>query len=149
MGKGQGDLDVVEEVVVDAPPAAVWESLVDAEHRRHWWAYLELEAHMGGRFIERWAGPDGAEVMTSGSVIAFEPPRLVELRWADAGWPAATTVTISVDAAAVAAGTVVRVRQSGWENIPDGAVLAEQHREGWRMHMANLGRFVEGRARRR
>ena len=31
------------EVAIDAPVTAVWDALVEDEHRRSWWSYLELD----------------------------------------------------------------------------------------------------------
>jgi hypothetical protein len=35
------------------------------------------------------------------------------------------------------------VRHVGWESLPGAAALVAAHREGWRLHLDALRRFVE------
>lgn len=141
MTVGSGPSEVDEQIAIAAPPSTVWAALVDADRRRNWWSYLDLDPVRGGRFTERWRGPDGEEVTTSGSVVEIVSGRLLRLEWADEKWPSTTEVeiTLSPDAA----GTLVRVRHSGWEGLPDGRRVAEEHRAGWQTHLRNLRRVVE------
>lgn len=133
---------MLEELLVDAPPAEVWQALVDRGRRRRWWSYLELEAVVGAELVERWTAPDGQEVLTTGSVVDVRPGRLLRLTWSDESWPAETEVEISLTPAG--GGTLVRVRHDGWERLPGGDRLAEEHRAGWRMHLSNLQRHLAG-----
>jgi uncharacterized protein YndB with AHSA1/START domain len=135
---------VDEQITVAASPSTVWHALVDAVERRRWWGYLELAPVVGGGFIERWTGPDGDEVVTSGSVVEAIPERFLRLTWSDQAWPAATDVLIALEP--VDRGTIVRVQHTGWDRLPDGARLAEEHRAGWRAHLTNLRNHAEGLA---
>lgn len=135
-------MTVDEHITISAPPNAVWPALIDAEARKKWWSYLELDPVIGGRFAERWTGPDGVDVVTSGAITELAPERLLRLTWSDADWPASTYVEITLEA--VDAGTLVRVRHTGWDRLPDGARLADEHRSGWRTHLDNLRHHVEG-----
>ena len=45
-------IDVNEALIVDAPPEVVWHTIVDADRRRGWWSYLDLDAIAGVRFEE-------------------------------------------------------------------------------------------------
>jgi uncharacterized protein YndB with AHSA1/START domain len=132
---------VVEEELIAAPSSAVWRALVDGAHRRRWWSYLELDPVVGGRFTERWAGADGEEMVTTGSVLEVTEGRLLRLTWSDADWPAETEVVISVTS--VAAGTLVRVQHAGFERLPDGQRLAQEHAAGWQVHLSNLRSITE------
>jgi uncharacterized protein YndB with AHSA1/START domain len=61
----------------DATPAEVWSALTEPERLRRWLANAaELEPRPGGRFILGWDADE-----TDGTVLAFEPGRLLELRW--------------------------------------------------------------------
>jgi uncharacterized protein YndB with AHSA1/START domain len=133
--------DVAEEELVAAPPDVTWRALIDAEQRRQWWSYLDLEPVAGGRFTERWTGPDGQEMVTSGSVLEVIEGRLLRLTWSDADWPARTTVDVTMSP--VPEGTLVRVRHSGFARLPDGRHLAREHAAGWRAHLANLRSVAE------
>ncbi|MBW3580464.1 MAG: SRPBCC domain-containing protein [Actinobacteria bacterium] len=136
------DDEVVEELLVTASPPSVWQALVDPGRRRHWWSYLELAPVAGSEFAERWTDVDGTPVLTSGSVLDVVPDRRLRLTWRDEGWPVPTVVEITL--APAESGTVVAVRHSGWGRLPDGLRLAEEHRAGWRVHLANLRRHLEG-----
>ncbi|MDP8936291.1 MAG: SRPBCC domain-containing protein [Actinomycetota bacterium] len=131
---------VEEEIVVDASAARVWQALVDADQRRSWWSYIELEPVVGGRFCERWTA-SGQEVVTSGSVLELVPYRSLRMTWSDETWLDDTEVEISLAPSDL--GTRVTVRQSGWDRLPDGQRLAEEHRVGWRMHLSHLRDHVE------
>jgi uncharacterized protein YndB with AHSA1/START domain len=134
-----GEID--EAIVIAAPASVVWSTLVDAHRRRHWWPYLELDAVIGGRLVERWSRPDGTEVTTSGSVRDVVADRLLCVRWADDDWPAETEVTITVTP--TGGGTTVRVRHVGRRQLRDGERLAADHRAGWRVHLTNLRDHAE------
>ena len=133
--------EVHEEVVLAAKERAVWQALVDHRRRRQWWSYLELDPVVDGGFVERWVGPDGEEVLTKGSVLELVPGRRLRLSWADENWPAETEVEIRLCPSD--GGTTVVVRHRGWDRLPDGERLAEEHRAGWRRHLANLRAHVE------
>ena len=135
---------VEEEIVIRASATRVWEALVDPAQRRSWWSYLELDPVVGGRFRERWRVGD-QEIVTAGSVLESVPDRLLRLTWSDEDWPDHTEVEITLTPSDP--GTRVTVRQSGWEGLPGGERLAEQHRRGWRMHLTDLRSHVEGRDR--
>ena len=47
-------MEVDEALIVDASPEVVWHEIVDADRRREWWSYLDLDVVTGGRFEERW-----------------------------------------------------------------------------------------------
>ena len=142
-GDAGGPVEVVEEETIAAPAAAVWRALVHADQRRRWWSYLDLDPVVGGRFTERWTGPDGTEMVTAGSVLEVTDRRLLRLAWSDADWPAQTEVEISLAPAPAPGGTVVRIRHSGFERLPDGRRLAREHAAGWRAHLSNLRSAAE------
>jgi uncharacterized protein YndB with AHSA1/START domain len=133
--------DVAEEELIAAPSDVTWRALVDADQRRQWWSYLDLDPVVGGRFTERWTGPDGKEGVTAGSVLEVIDRRLLRLTWSDADWPTPTTVDITMSP--MPEGTLVRVRHSGFERLPDGRRLAGEHAAGWRAHLSNLRSVAE------
>lgn len=124
-------MEVLESVLVPAPPERVWWWITDAGGRAAWWPYLDLDATPGGRVEERWD-----DVVTSGEVLEVDPARLLRLSWEDDGWPAATEVELRLEPEQ--AGTRVTVRHSGWEALPDPESLVREHRAGWRMHLDDL-----------
>jgi uncharacterized protein YndB with AHSA1/START domain len=132
---------VDESVVIAAPAHRVWQGVVVAETRAGWWEYLRLDATVGGRFEERWRDGDGQEMITSGVVTDLIGDQLLVLQWADEHWPTTTRVEIRLEETGSA--TKVRVQHTGWDQLPAGVTLAEEHRAGWRLHLDNLRRCVE------
>jgi uncharacterized protein YndB with AHSA1/START domain len=136
---------VEESVTVAAPAGQVWHALVDASARSGWWGYLDLDARPGGRFEERWTDAQGRRVSTHGRVTEVGEGRVLRLTWKDEDWGRSTDVEILIEDAAT--GATVQVRHTGWERLPDGAALAEEHRGGWRMHLDNLRAYLDRSAR--
>src|SRR3712207_3506056 len=123
---------------VPASPERTWNAITGPGQLASWWPYLQLDARPGGSLVERWINDDGQVTYTRGRVLVMQPLRLLRLSWADDGWPADTTVEFELQSAADA--TTVTVRHVGWQNMPDGARLAEEHKVGWRRHLENLRR---------
>jgi uncharacterized protein YndB with AHSA1/START domain len=146
VGEQQSEMSVDESIVIAAPAHEVWRAIVVTALRAGWWSYLDLDATVGGRFEERWTHDGGREVLTSGVVAAAVIDRLLVLSWADDDWSTATRVEIGL--AETGGTTLVRLLHTGWEALPDGAELAAEHRIGWRLHLDNLCRYVEGNRRR-
>lgn len=140
---GGPDPLVCEAVLVAAPAERVWSAITDAHQRAGWWPYLDLDPSPGGRFEERWTDGAGNEVVTSGRVLEVAPPHLLRLSWQDDGWPAATEVELCLEPQQ--AGTLVRVRHTGWSTLPDAQALVRDHRAGWRMHLEDLRRVGSAR----
>lgn len=133
--------EVTREAVIAAPPDEVWQALVDADRRKRWWSYLQLDPVIGGGFIERWTGPAGESMVTMGSVLEVTANRLLRLTWSDDNWPVETQVEISLSP--TPGGTLVRVRHSGFERLTDGRRLATEHGAGWQLHLSNLRSLAE------
>jgi len=55
---------------------------------------------------------------------------------------------VTIDLVPVAAGTEIRLRHTGFEQLPDAAHLAADHRAGWQIHLADLATAAEAVARR-
>jgi uncharacterized protein YndB with AHSA1/START domain len=124
---------------VPASLKRTWSTITEAGQLGSWWPDLQLDARPGGGFVESWINDDGQVTYTRGRVLVMQPPRLLRLSWADDGWPVDTTVEFELRPGADAT-TTVTVRHVGWQYMPDGARLAEQHQVGWRRHLENLRR---------
>lgn len=134
---------IVIEKRIQSSPDRLWQCLIDPAARRAWFGpHLQLDAQLGGELREVWR--DGVrQVVTSGRVTAFEPGRRMVLSWKDEDWPDETEVEISIEADPT--GAVIRLSHGGWERLGGGsAALADAHRSGWNMHLANLADFAEG-----
>ena len=120
---------VQEATVTTVPGATVWRAIANGDERLRWWTGLDLDPRPGGRLVERWTDDGGGEQITRGEVVAVEDGHFLRWQWADEGWEAPTEVELRVHS--VPEGTRVVVRESGWERLPDGNTLADEHRAGW------------------
>ncbi len=133
--------DVVATVMIEAPPEAVFEFLVDAEKLTRWMGTsATIDPEPGGEFRLNVTGDDVAV----GAYTVVDAPHRVAFTW---GWdgndgvpPGSSTVTI--DLTPVEDRTEVRLTHSG---LPDADAVAS-HGEGWTHYLARLTEVGEGRA---
>src|SRR3712207_268778 len=104
-------MNVEVRTVVRGSPATVWRALV--EDYASWWSYLELDARVGGHFVERWRDASGEARVTTGEVLSIVAQRRLELTWRDDNWCEPTLVRIYLDP--VLGGVEVTVTHQGWE----------------------------------
>ena len=129
------------EVVLDAPVERVWRALCEPHE---WWPGTVLEARPGGGFREHWTAAGGVPMLTSGTVLACEPPRLLRLSWRDEDWPAATEVEFACQPTS-ASTTALVLTHRAWDVLSDGGDLRSQHESGWAVHLDELSRHVRDR----
>jgi uncharacterized protein YndB with AHSA1/START domain len=139
VGVAKSALPVDESIDVEASPERVWRVLADPELLAAWWYGMDLTVAPGGGFEERWLDEQGDERITRGRVESCVPGQELVLSWADDDWQATTWVEITISAVTRTTSRL-RIRHLGWEKLPDGASLADAHRDGWRHHLANWAR---------
>ncbi len=129
--------DFVHQTLIRATAQAVWDALLDGAASRHYYfgAAVEGEAAPGGRLV--WRRGDGAPLL-SGTVLAAEPPRRLDLtfepHWWGEGAPASRSVWIIEEQ-----GPVCRVTIEHY-GIPAGQ---EGVRDGWVRILAGLKTLLE------
>lgn len=131
-------------VPIDASPTSVWQALTESSARARWWRPgVVLEAHRGGRFEEPWTNMAGEPELTRGEVLVAAPPQVLQLTWADAGWPAETLVEISLEPEGT--GSVLYLSHDGFLPISEhlGDDVLGAHVIGWRRHLKRLKTFSE------
>lgn len=128
---------VVKTVVVRRPPETAFRLFT--ERIDAWWPLQHrhagpdpracaFECRVGGRLYERSA--DGTETLW-GTVLTWDPPHRVSFTWI-VGAAARAPQRIDVSFTAVAGGTEVVLRHSGWEALgAEGAELRERFEQGW------------------
>jgi uncharacterized protein YndB with AHSA1/START domain len=62
------------------PPEKVWRAVTEPEHLAHWFP-TTIEGERAAGAPLRFAFPQGEAEPFDGEMTAFEPPRLMELRW--------------------------------------------------------------------
>jgi len=85
-------MEVVREVVFDAPPDEVWDALTDPERLEEWFANdVEFDLDRGGVF--RWEDGEVRHAV----VEEVEPERRLAIRWWDPSAPEQSEVTFTLD----------------------------------------------------
>jgi len=126
----------------------VWQALTARAHVARWWGeHVRLEPRLGGRFVERQRDlgrNEGRDVVTTGAIIAWEPPREIALSWSDDDWSAATELRITLQD--VDEGCLITLDHGGWQRLAASrrAALIEAHADGWTRHLDNLARYLSG-----
>jgi uncharacterized protein YndB with AHSA1/START domain len=117
------------EVLIDAPPDAVYDSMVDPEKFRQWFGVkIDIEPHVGGR----WAMGGFEADQSPAKILELEPGHKMTMAWADGQ-------TASWELAGSEGKTRLTFVQSGFDtgNPPYGAWL------GWLSGVAELRRYHE------
>ena len=85
-------MEVVREIVFDAPPDEVWEALTDPERLEEWFANdVDFDLDRGGVF--RWQDGEVRHAV----VEEVEPERRLAIRWWDPSSPEESQVTFTLD----------------------------------------------------
>jgi uncharacterized protein YndB with AHSA1/START domain len=117
------------------PPAAAWRWLVEPEKLALWLA-AEAEVHPEGLHLQSGEPP----FQERGRTLELTPPRLWILSFErlDAGWPAATRLTLRVHE--TTDGSQIDVLQDGFQRLPLSLCLPvwEAYRRRWKEALARL-----------
>ena len=140
----QGDIPGVQlrrRQDLSLPPAEAWRWLVEPEKLALW---LAREAEVDpGELRLRGGDPPFQE---RGRTVELAPPSLWVLSFErlDAGWPAATRLTLRLHPAS--GGCEVDVLQQGFQRLPlsIGLTVWESYRTRWRSALARLARETGG-----
>ena len=151
---------VVAEILIQAPPARVFEAIADPKQTAQWWGqkglYRILESHSdvrkGGRWLSRGVGADGVEFKVEGEYREVDPPRLLVQTWnpSYSNLPE-TVVRWELESREVhglhhggpqrvGTGTLVRIHHSGFAGNVE---QARRHGEGWKRILSWAQAFVE------
>jgi uncharacterized protein YndB with AHSA1/START domain len=132
-----GPQEVVQEILIAAPPETVFEFFVDPELMRKWMGgHARLEANAGGVFAV-----DIGQNLARGSFLEVVPSERVVFTW---GWegssevpPGSSVVTFTFHPQEE--GTLLRMVHAG---LPDGEDVRHSH--GWTHYLSRLTRAAIG-----
>ena len=115
-----------------ATPDEVWAAVTDPESIKRWlFADSVIEPRVGGAFRLTWD-----EQHTTGSVLAWEPPKLLEVEWLESDLQSILRIEIS----AVDGGTLLVLDHR--KLTPEPALRVGP---GWHAHLDTLGTVLAGR----
>jgi uncharacterized protein YndB with AHSA1/START domain len=132
----EGDAFAVRlERTYEASPAEVWAAVTDPASIKRWlFAEAILEPRVGGRAEFRWS--DAGDDAATGSVLVWDPPRLLELSWAEQD--AGSIVRIELEP--LGSGTLLVLDHSGIALERTATGLGA----GWHSHLVALGELLAG-----
>ncbi len=131
-------------VLIRAPAERVYDALTTAEGMDGWFTTgASIDARAGGAIVFRWRewGPDRYTGEDGGRVIEATRPSRFVFEWRpDRGGPP-TTVDVSIEQRDD--GTVVRLREHGYQNTPDGRERLLDCAAGWGEALTLLKFYAE------
>ena len=138
---------VIGEILIEARPEQVFRALTDPRQVISWWGSPDiyrvdeffLEPIVGGNWELHAVGWANETFQVSGSVLEYDPPRLLVFTWNPSWQPLETTV-VRFDLTAEGEATRVRLRHEGFSHDRPGL---EQHRYGWPLVLGWLQRFAQ------
>jgi len=127
-----------KEIVIDAPPAKVWEHVTDREKIAGWLMPTDFEARQGAQFIL-----DCHEQGKISCVVKeIDPPKKLVYSFQSKAMKLETLVTITLEPEGKA--TRVTLIHSGWDALPpDQQGLADGYAGGWGGGLENLRKRAE------
>lgn len=131
-------------VFIAAPPEKVYEAMTTAEGLDGWFTSgAVVGAWPNGRILFRWKewGPDHFTGEDGGPVLEAQRPSRFVFQWRP-DQPAYAT-TVEMDFEARAHGTVLRLREHGYEDTPSGRRKMLECACGWGEALTLLKFYVE------
>ncbi|MFN2250479.1 MAG: SRPBCC domain-containing protein [Anaerolineae bacterium] len=138
-----GTMDTVtkQDIYIKASPEAVYDAIATGEAVNVWFTrHSRWEDRADSPMVWGWEdwGPDHVTSNVPGRVITADRPHRFAFVW---GETQPSTVEISIEPAG--AGSVVRVRQHGYEDSAEGRDLLVSCSAGWGQAMTMLKYFLE------
>lgn len=130
--------------LVHASPERVYDAFTTAEEMDHWFTSgASIDPRRGGKIHFRWMdwGADHFTGEDGGPVLEAHRPERFVFTWHPDGPQYATTVEIDFEM--VDQGTVVRLRESGYQNTPSGWQALTNCAAGWGEALTLLKFYVE------
>ena len=139
---------IVEEIEIAAPPARVFAALTDPVQLLAWWGdrrtfpstHWELDARVGGQWLSRWRGPDGATFALGGEILEIDAPRVLAYSWWDERYPGLPRTTVRYELTPTPAGTRVTLTHDGFDAVRDDF---DDYNGGWSSVLRSLRAHAE------
>lgn len=133
---------VVARARMQAPRAAVWAYLVDADHRAGWWSEVRIDPRLGGQIAEQWAEDGDAPGRdVTGEIDVLVEGHAIGFRWREAGDERDTSVLLTLRSHGSETG--VTVTESGFDALPAAADRAAAALGDWEELLTGYATAVE------
>jgi uncharacterized protein YndB with AHSA1/START domain len=143
---------IEREILLEAPPAAVWRALTNIREFNNWFRVkLEGDTFEAGRHFRGGVAYPGCEhLVFEVTIVRCDPERLLSWRWHPAAIDAAVdysgepTTLVEFELTEVAGGTRLRVIESGIDAIPVSRRMQvfRLNTEGWDEQMGNIEAYL-------
>jgi uncharacterized protein YndB with AHSA1/START domain len=114
---------IEERIEITATAARVFRALTNPTELLAWWGnratypstHWELDLRVGGKWLSRWRGPDGATFALGGEIIELDPPHRLIVSWWDERYPGLPATQVHYEITETRSGCVVTVTHSGFD----------------------------------
>ena len=138
------DVEIQQTTLVKAPIEKVFDAFTQADYFNTWFTKeTEIDLKPGGRIVFRWRnwGPDKVNFDAEAYVVNVERPNLFVFKWHGDNKSYWTTIEARFEA--VEEGTVIRLREYGYEDTPSGRRGILECAAGWGEALTLLKFYVE------
>lgn len=137
-----------EQIEIAAPLERVFQALTDPAQLLGWWGdrrsfrstHWEIDPRVGGKWLSRWEGPDGARFALGGEVLEIEPPRVLAYTWWDERYPGLPQTTVRYELTPTPMGTLVTMTHEGFDDV---RADFNDYNGGWSTVMRSLRAHAE------
>ena len=146
---------IEREVLLRAPRTRVWRALANAEEFGDWFGVaLQGKTFDAGKYVVGQITYPGYEhIVFDVQIDQMEPERLLSFRWHPYAVEAAVdysrepTTLVAFELKDVEGGTLLRVVETGFENIPAARRIEafRMNSEGWDEQMKNIKKHVDAK----
>lgn len=142
---------IVGDIVIEAPPETVFQSLVTPEELEQWWGQpgmyrthdWKIDLRPGGERSCLATGANGDLGSVRGVHLEVDPPRVLSHTWNPSWETGLPETTVRYTLTAVPEGTLLHIEHSGFD---DQHLQSQQgHREGWLRVLGWLSNYCEGK----
>ena len=141
---------IEERIEIAATAARVFRALTNPTELLAWWGdratypstHWELDLRVGGKWLSRWRGPDGATFALGGEIIELDPPHRLIVSWWDERYPGLPHTQVRYEITETRSGCLVTVTHSGFD--ADRRDYGDYH-GGWSEVLRRLRAHAESR----
>lgn len=134
---------------IQVPPSRVIDAFLDFESLNGWWGVEKAltEKRSGGAFVLAWGlSESGAKYVSTGTIGAFEPERLVQIdnyTYLCPDRPIFGPMSLRVEAEPASHGSSVLLCQSGYRSGADWDWYHDAVTQAWPVVLGNLKKYLE------
>jgi uncharacterized protein YndB with AHSA1/START domain len=143
---------IAGDIVIEAPPEAVFQALTDPVELAQWWGHDSMyrthdwivDLRPGGERSCRATSANGDQGVVSGEHLEIDPPHTLVHTWRPSWEPTLPVTTVRYSLSAIPEGTLLHIEHTGFDAEHLGS--QQGHREGWLRVFGWLREYVRTKA---